>query len=134
MSCSPQFVRGCMPKLNVLCRKFREGHRRKELMGRFCSDCYISWANLLLFFLLGKTNSYHSNSFSLPIVPYTFLSHLVMSSSCSSGLNFDGQIVSNRGLFQSHCQSFSMEFSKNTHSRSVPRLKRNMGRILKNTP
>lgn len=93
-------------------------------MGRFCFVTVMFLGpTCCCFFLLGKTNSYHSNSFSLPIVPYTFLSHLVMSSSCSSGLNFDGQIVSNRGQFQSHCQNFSMEFSKNTHSRNVPRLK-----------
>lgn len=57
------------------------------------------------FLLLGKTNSYRINSFSLPIVPYTFLFHLVTSSSCISGLSFDGGIVSNRGLFQSRCEN-----------------------------
>lgn len=73
-------------------------------MGRFCSVAFLFPWLICSFLLLGKTISY-----SLPMVHYVFLSPLVMSFSCSSRFNFDGGIVSNRGLFQSHYMKINSE-------------------------
>lgn len=53
------------------------------------------------FILLGETKSYHINSFSLTAVPYASSSQPVTGLSCSRGSNFDGGVVTNRGLFRS---------------------------------